>query len=504
MLKSLVNRGTPVRWLLVFALILPMLLSQSGIGCAAVWDPYAGISSMINPLSAYPSSSGWPYASTAEIQFLMAPINDWDRSTTAGKGTFIKDTFLNLDAFTFSVKDAAGADSGLFTLGDNTANAASPFVKWTGYGLAGNYTVKVVAKDDAAIPDGDTGNRDDPDKSWTVPIRVGTATITDLCGNVAGGSISGTNISVKLKIDNMYYNTDNRIGIALKGLFCNIDNLRVDPVSSGGQPFVYTNASGDWPSTGYGVVHFDSTERLVEETAGGLQVRVNPAVGWEYLSEPIGYVVTLYNQAYTACNINELICGEQAVYNVNHYCTDMIHEESSTGNQEKAAMMTELLPATVFYGYLYGSWNLSAYPNETVFWDCHSKPGSDPSHAVRPSDVATALSNKSGTQPGYNIAHVDTSYSAGDGVNIHNDMAIAFGVVNADGSDKEDRVYLGFNGTCDDDTDHLEWTTAVWKRLSLGDNIEQAVAYATTNHDPGGVAEIIGDHKMKLHGLYQP
>ena len=487
-----------------FVTVSVLLMVFAGYATAGVWDAYTQISSAFNPPIKLVPAMG-PYLVNSEITFHMEPLTDYDRCFTAPSTNYYElDSFLAQDAYTWSVKDAGGIDKGSFKYGDNTNNATFPNIIWIAPSTPENgLTVSCSVKDDPkAIGEGDTGTRDDPNRVWSVlNIRVGGAFISELDGNVAGDYISGTNVSVRMYVENMYLNTDHTVSVLLgaSDLATGSSHVKVDPVSPAGQPIIRTDASGNWQSAGNkGWVYFDTTHLLSDGSTGDLNIKLVPSAGNTYFSNTMEGK-TVYNKGYVLGGNSSTIYGAGSATNVNFACGMMKHSTRFNSTEHKPTIETYLPAYTVFYIYTHGGWDVSPYSGETMFRDCDSVKGEDVSaHCLPSSTVANAVSGKGGSIPYYNIVHIDACDSAGDGSTVHTDMAGAFGI----SSGATDRAYLGFNGNVNDNLAHANWTYTVWTNLRNGQTIGTAVTNANNSYNPGGTAHIIGDSSSTLHKVY--
>lgn len=489
-----------------------LLLTVGTVGyslAAGVWDAYTGITCANNPPISLVTSP--PYAVGNQVQFHQFPVQDYDRRFTAPSTYYYNlDSFTRSDAYNWVVKDASGVEQGSFLNGKNTSNAAFPDVYWIPSVPGSNLTVYNTVKDDPkALGSGETGTRDDPDKVFSYgTFRVGGAYIFNLAGNVAGTYISGTGISVNMYVVNMYYTMDHTISVILgaSDLAAGSSHVKVSPVSPAGQPMIRTDASGNWQSSGSpGWVYFDSTHMRADASSGDLKVRLVPSSGTTYFTNAISGI-TLYNKAYVLGAGTCTTYGDTTADAVSSQCASMNHSvypaSGANSSDHRDTILSNLPTYTVFYIYTHGAYDESPYSGMTSFRDCDSAIGDDPAtECLSSGDIATAIAGKSGV-PEYNIVHIDACDSAGDGTDSHNDMAIAFGILNADGSSKTDRAYIGFNGACSDNQAHANWSGAIWQRLQAGDRISAAVTYANNNYNPGGTAAIYGDANTTLHKVY--
>jgi len=466
---------------------------------AGVWDAYTPISSGYNPPLSIPGGSG-PYVAGSPVRFTMYTIVDSDRRKYLGVSYYDNDTFNNSNAFTWTVKDSSGNPQGTWQNGKNTSNAPFPDVYWLPPSTPmSNLTVYVSVNDDPKpLGGGETGTRDDPVKIWSNgPINTGAAIIWNLTGNVAGNYISGTDIGFNMYIAAMQKSTNMAVGVALGGsdLATGSSHVYVSPVGNGGQPNITTDSNGNWQSVNNpGKVTFDSTHLLADGSSGDLRAKLNP--GTAFYSTAISGV-TLYNKAYVLANTTDIGNSSTAASSVQSSCSSMNHSVNYSTSDANATILGNLPTYTVFYINTHGGYNVFAqYPNQTVFEECCSNISADYTHYMGSSDVATAVSGKSGV-PYYNFVQIDACNSA-----AYNDMAIAFGILNGDGSTKTDQAYLGWNGVAQDTSDHASWTGLVWSGLQSGNTLSQAVTAANNAYSGFGTPSMLGDTGMTLHKVY--
>lgn len=451
-----------------------------------------------------------PFAVDNEVQIYSAALTDQDRYYSNGKYTYVGDSFCAMGCYSWNVLHSDMTSSGIWKDGISIGGSAWPSVYWTPTEVSNDLTIWFTANDIAEMQPGDTGTRDDPARTWTKAIRTGAMFINNLSGNVAGSNISGTGLSVMANIDNMHYSVNNGVSVSLgtSDLATGTSHVYAYDHAATGYTTVATDANGDWPAGGttQQKICFDSTHLLSDGTTGTLRIKVAPSGSTEYYSIPISDI-TIYNKAYVLGNDLSTSVGADAASLVGVYARDMKHNSNCTISDYKSFILSNIPTYTVFYMYSHGSWNLAEYPNETVLWDCYGGPGdwNITDHAIPSSLIATAVGNKSSSQPAYNFVHIDSCYSAGyDGVQ-HTDMASAFGIT----SSSTNRAFLGFIGTSLDTLDNYNWVAEVWSSLQAGQTINQAVNDANTligsNYvvEKVGQASIIGDPSTTLHKVYK-
>jgi hypothetical protein len=348
-----------------------------------------------------------------------------------------------------------------------------------------------------------------------LPTAACTIWISGLSGNVAGGNISGTNVSVQAYLTkapklNADFNTSVNLGASNNFNAGGYPFCHVATVSPAGQAKIRTNGSGNWmSSTSKGTIAFStlisSNTNDGDGTNGTLGAQMVWTGGGAYIVYSTGIQnITLYNKA--LCLADPNLTSDYAFQSASVAFNDMIavgHTSDYDGDAGEQSILSSIPIHTLFYTYTCGAYD--SQTGITSFADCNYGLNNDwdyAAHAITSTEVATAVGNKTSSQPDYNFAFINAGDSA-----IDDDMAIAFGVTGIN-----DRAYLGWDGGVDDSQDVQDWNYYFWQQLLGGSSahtIDAALAWCANNgYDPavwnsgGGLPQVYGDGDTTLHYVY--
>jgi hypothetical protein len=330
-----------------------------------------------------------------------------------------------------------------------------------------------------------------------VDQNVGAAYISDLSGNVAGNKISGTNVCVRMYVKKSWPNIDHRVTARFGTTpMASTDNhIKVNTVSSAGQPYLRTDSSGNWhDSSNKGWVKFDTTSLLDDGTTGSLNIKLTPAGHSAFCSNGSSDLV-IYNKAYVI-NDPAILNGTETANYVASKCSLMKHSVRRSTSDARDTILGEIYKYTVFYAWNHGGYDPSS-PSDpgTYIIGCSGDAQND---IVSQSLVSSFVSAYKGSIfPSFNLVHLDCCYSG-----AHNDMAKAFGILNNDGGSRADQAYIGWISYAWSFPENRNWTKSVWDQLSAGATVGDAVDFANANHYEPGTCRIYGDRNTTLHSVY--
>ena len=179
-----------------------------------------------------------------------------------------------------------------------------------------------------------------------------------------------------------------------------------------------------------------------------------------------------------------------------------------TTQEDRKPNVISTIPAyTVMYVYSHGGVD--------TFGDCSATSpifglntsGASPDYYLNLTDVQLAVMAKNPNQPPYNLEFLDCCNTAGDET-ISPSIYWASTFINANPYTEKDRAFLGWKNEVMGMESNAGWTNDVFDNLSIGLNLSDATLVATLNGPELGkfyfpvFPEIIGDTKMKLHGVY--
>lgn len=336
----------------------------------------------------------------------------------------------------------------------------------------------------------------------------GCAKISDLGGNVAGSNISGTNVWVRMYVQDSWANTEHNVSVKLGGsvLAAGLWDLDVRTAGPTCPYTLVTSAGGDWQSSGNkGWVKFDTTSLLSSGNSGDLKVVLSTPGHSDFASNTISNL-TIYNRAYVLANstLNYANQAADAAHQSLEYMNHLTQPVHTANESDSAATIASYLSEkTVFYIDTHGGYD--SLLDDMRFADCHNADLLYGFYCDIPNGIYSVhdrVGGKTEYQPAYNFVFIDACYSAGDGTNLRNVMAKAFEIISADGTSKADRAYLGWKGLSYDSSNGTAWVTAFFDFMSLGYTVSEAVNQANHSATPPGTPVIIGDGNTTLHMIY--
>jgi hypothetical protein len=212
-----------------------------------------------------------------------------------------------------------------------------------------------------------------------------------------------------------------------------------------------------------------------------VQVVVQVVDSQSHYANDVHYAVAK-NRAYVLANDTEGNCGgnlgwsEEAAAHVLSHCRAMNHLAPDTRLCDLSSQILGAIPVySVFYICAHGA-------SCEQFQDCVPEYHPEWDHSLLSTEVAAAVSNKTCTQPRYNVAQVDACNSADIYGELCCTMQQAF----------DAEAYVGWTTGYLNSPRNSDWTGYVWGYLDDGHTIGEAVYLAMCDYHPD--EDSVGDH----------